>query len=110
MKIRSAAIVGAGAVGAYFIRGLKSVPDLDLYLIAEGERAQHLKEDGVCINNEIYKLAVKTPEEAGETPPDLILLAVKYSGLASAADEIRRAAGPGARLRQFPGDVSLILF
>ena len=94
MNIRSAAIVGAGAVGAYFIWGLKSVPDLDLYLIAEGERAQRLKDDGVWINGEIYRLPVKTPEEAHEVPPDLIFLAVKYSSLAEAADEIRRAAGP----------------
>ena len=94
MNIRSAAIIGAGAVGAYFIWGLKSVPDLDLYLIAEGERAQRLKDDGVWINGEIYRLLVKTPEEAHEAPPDLIFLAVKYSSLAEAADEIRRAAGP----------------
>ena len=91
MTIRSAALIGAGAVGAYFIWGMAGVPDIDFYLVAEGERAQRLKRDGVLINGEVYHLPVRAPEEAKDC--GLIILAVKYSGLSDAISEIRRMAG-----------------
>ena len=91
MTVRSAALIGAGAVGAYFIWGMAGVPDIDFCLVAEGERAERLQRDGVLINGETYHLPVKPPEEAKDC--DLIIVAVKYSGLESAISEIRRMAG-----------------
>ena len=38
MKIRSAAVLGAGAVGAYLVYSLIGKEDLDLCVVAEGER------------------------------------------------------------------------
>ena len=40
MEIRSAALIGAGAVGAFFIRGLSEKLGDNFCIIAEGERAQ----------------------------------------------------------------------
>ena len=42
MKIKKAAILGAGAVGSYVIWGLSGKKDIDLSVIAKGERAARL--------------------------------------------------------------------
>ena len=43
MEIRSAALIGAGAVGAFFIQGLTEVLGDSFCIVAEGERAQRLR-------------------------------------------------------------------
>ena len=50
MKIKSVAVLGAGAVGSYVIWGLSQKPEVRLGVIAEGERADRLRENG-CANN-----------------------------------------------------------
>ena len=82
MKIHSVALIGAGAIGSYFIWGLTGKPDIDFMLIAEGERKERLQK-GVVINGERYTPPVRTPEEAG--PVDLVLIAVKYGAIREAA-------------------------
>ena len=77
MEIKSAAILGAGAIGAYFIYGLSAAPDIDFCLVAKGERKERLEKDGLWINGKNYKPAVKTPEEARGV--DLLLISTKYS-------------------------------
>ena len=88
MKIHSAALIGAGAIGSYFVWGLTGKPDIDFMLIAEGGRKERLQK-GVVINGERFMPPVRTPEEAG--PADLVLIAVKYGA-------IREAAAMAARL------------
>ena len=46
MKIKSVAVLGAGAVGSYVIWGLSEKSDIRLGVIAEGERAERLKKNG----------------------------------------------------------------
>lgn len=88
MEIKSVALIGAGAVGAYFIYGLSELDGIDFCLVAEGARADHLKENGVIINEKTYRPAVKTPEEAHGA--DLLLVCTKYHGLTGALDTIKR--------------------
>lgn len=64
MKIRSVAVLGAGAVGAYIIWGVSKCKDIKLGVIAEGERAERLTRNGCMINQETYHPEVWTPEEA----------------------------------------------
>ena len=45
MKIKSVAVLGAGAVGSYVIWGLSEKSDIRLGVIAEGERAERLKKN-----------------------------------------------------------------
>ena len=47
MKIKSVAVLGAGAVGSYVIWGLSEKSDIRLGVIAEGERAERLKRTDV---------------------------------------------------------------
>ena len=43
MKIKSVAVLGAGAVGSYVIWGLSEKKDIQLGVIASGERAKRLR-------------------------------------------------------------------
>ncbi len=90
MEYRSVAILGAGAVGAYLIWGLTKKADVELCVIAEGERRDRFEKEGFLINGELYKPAVKTPEEAHGV--DLLVVCVKYNALQGALPAIRAIA------------------
>ena len=90
MKIKSVALFGAGAIGAYFIYGFSKAEDLDFCVIANGERKDRIEKEGFIINGETYRPAVKTPEEAHGV--DLLLIATKYHGLLNSLEEIQRIA------------------
>ena len=49
MKIKTVALIGAGAVGCYFVAGLKEKLGENLWVIAEGERKERLEREGVWI-------------------------------------------------------------
>ena len=91
MKIQSVAVLGAGAVGSYVIWGLSEKKDIDLSVIAKGERAERLKAEGCLINGKTYHPEVLTPEEAKGV--DLLVVSLKYGALAGALDDIREAVG-----------------
>ena len=82
-KIKSVALIGAGAVGAYFIDGLMRKKNIDFSVIADGDRRKRLTEQGLKINGETLFPAVKTPEEANGA--DLIIISVKYEAIHEAA-------------------------
>ena len=74
MKIKKVAVLGAGAVGSYVIWGLSSRNDIELGVIAEGERAERLKQNGCTINGKIYHPEVWNPGETDAV--DLLIVAV----------------------------------
>ena len=86
MKIHKAALLGAGAVGSYIIWGLSRCADIQFGVVAQGERAERLKQ-GCVINGITYRPAVWTPREAHGA--DLLVVALKYGALDSAMDAIR---------------------
>ena len=97
MEIRSVALIGAGAVGAYFIQGFMDCPEVDFHVIAEGGRLERLKDEGLVINGRVCRPSVKTPEElkaAYPGGPDLLIVSVKYHGLKGSLDAIRTITGP----------------
>ena len=63
MKMKKIAVLGAGAVGSYVIWGLSKRDDISLGVVAEGERANRLK-NGCIINGVTYHPEVWTPQEA----------------------------------------------
>ena len=81
MKIKTVAIIGADAIGSYFIAGLTEKLGDDLWIVAEGERKERLEKNGIVINDQKYDLHVKTPEEAKGV--DLLIISVKYGALQS---------------------------
>ena len=90
MKI---ALLGAGAVGGYFIWGFENahLPDRHFTVIAEGERCSRLREKGVKVNGTVYHPTVKTPEEAGVQ--DVVIVALKSTGLKDAAGMLKPLTG-----------------
>ncbi len=86
MKIKTVAVLGAGAVGSYIIWGLSEKKDIRLGVIAEGERARRLKK-GCLINGVTYHPEVWTPQKAKGT--DLLIVALKYGALPGAMNSIR---------------------
>lgn len=90
-RYRSVALIGAGAIGSYFIAGFARCEGVSFCVIAEGERRERLMRDGVVINGETFRPAVKTPEEARGV--DLLLVSVKYTVLRDVLDMIATVVG-----------------
>ncbi len=78
------ALLGAGAVGGYFIWGYEeaALSDREFTVIAEGERLKRLSSEGVKVNKKVYHPSVKSPDEAGIQ--DLVIVAVKGNTLKDA--------------------------
>ena len=88
MKIKKVAVLGAGAVGSYVIWGLSSRNDIELGVIAEGERAERLKQNGCTINGKVYHPEVWNPGETDAV--DLLIVALKYGSLSMALESIQK--------------------
>lgn len=86
MKTNTVALVGAGAIGAYFIWGFEQKRDVDFCVVAEGERKARLQEQGLVINEKTYFFPVKDFEEAGKV--DVILIGTKNNAIEEVAQKI----------------------
>ena len=62
MKFTKIALIGAGAVGAYFIYGFTNLENLSFCVVAEGERAERLRKKGIVINEKIYFPEIKSQQ------------------------------------------------
>lgn len=91
MKIRKVALLGAGAIGGYMVWGMQNSLKDNLVTVAEGTRAERLRTEGMKINGEHYDLHVQSAAEASDA--DLLIVAVKYTGLKDAMADIVRIAG-----------------
>lgn len=91
MKIEKVALLGAGAVGAYFIWGLSEKLGENFCVVAKGERKNRLEKEGLTINGKKYPLLVKAPQEAGEV--DLLLVSSKQDALPGALEDIKMVVG-----------------
>lgn len=91
MKINKVALLGAGAVGAYFIWGLSEKMSDNFCVVAKGERKQRLEKNGIIINGKQYLLNVKEPQEL--TDVDLLLVSSKQDALPGMLDDIKCMVG-----------------
>ena len=91
MEIRKVALLGAGAIGGYMVWGMQNFLKDNLVTVAEGTRAERLRKEGMEINGEHYDLHVQSAAEASDA--DLLIVAVKYTGLKDAMADIVRIAG-----------------
>ena len=84
-------------MGTYFVYGLIGKKDLDFCVVADGERRERLERDGIAIDDgngiHVLRPQVRTPQEARGA--DLLLVAVKYTALDAALEDIRQVAAPG---------------
>lgn len=87
MKIEKVALLGAGAVGAYFVWGLSEKLGENFCVAAKGERKARLEKEGLTINGKQYSLLVKEPENVGDV--DLLLVSSKHDALSYALEDIK---------------------
>lgn len=81
-KIKNVAVIGAGAVGSFFLDGLAGKPGINVWAVAEGERKERLEREGLVVNGRHVSLQVRKPSESAG--PDLAVVCVKYGALPEA--------------------------
>ena len=91
-SIRSITILGAGAMGAAYAAMFSEAGGFSVSFLAEGERCERLKREGVTVNGKRFDVAVVRPDEAAG-PADLILVALKHHNLAGALPSMGAQVG-----------------
>jgi 2-dehydropantoate 2-reductase len=91
-EIQKVAVLGAGAMGAYFVTRFFDNPFFETTLIAKGERYEKLKANGIVVNGKQYNIPVINPETATE-PVDLLIVALKHHHLKEAVHGLEKLVG-----------------
>ena len=91
-EIQKVAILGAGAMGAYFASRFFDTAGFSTVLIAKGHRLDKLKTKGLVVNEKSYAIPVIHPDEATSTM-DLIIVALKHHHLEEAAKGLEKLVG-----------------
>ena len=91
-EIKNVAVLGAGAVGAFFATRFFETEGFSSAVIARGERYERLKKEGLTVNGIHYDVPVVHPDRATE-PADLIIVALKHHHLAEAVHDLKNVVG-----------------
>jgi len=91
-EITKVAILGAGAVGAYFATTFFDAEGFQTSLVARGQRYERLRRDGLVVNGRSYLIAVTHPDEA-TAPADLIIVGLKHHHLTTALPDLKNLVG-----------------
>ena len=91
-EIQKVAILGAGAMGAYFAGRFFDTAGFSTVLIAKGPRLDKLKTKGLVVNGKSYTIPVIHPDKATSTM-DLIIVALKHHHLKEAAQGLEKLIG-----------------
>lgn len=91
-QIRSAVLIGLGAMGSFFAPGLQKALGDEFRVMAGGERKKRL-ERGVTINGTACRFPLVEPD-AQTGPADLVIVAVKDHALEEALEQVQNQVGP----------------
>ncbi|MCG6971723.1 MAG: ketopantoate reductase family protein [Desulfobacterales bacterium] len=91
-KIRNVAVLGAGAMGAYFAGRFFDAEGFSTVLIAKEDRLDKLRNNGLIINGKPYAIPVIHPEKAN-SPVDLLIVALKHHQLEKAVQGLKKLIG-----------------
>ncbi len=93
-KIEKVTLIGLGAMGAYFAPSLEArLREGCFRVLAWGSRKERIEKEGVTINGVRHRFTMISPAEEND-PADLVIIAVKYTGLEKALAEIKNQVGP----------------
>ncbi|BCJ94013.1 2-dehydropantoate 2-reductase [Anaerocolumna cellulosilytica] len=93
MKIQKVTLIGLGAMGVFFAPQLEDFLGKENFrVLADGERKQRLEDKGVTVNGINHKFHIITPDTTGDEA-DLIIMAVKDTGLSKAIEDIKNQVG-----------------
>jgi 2-dehydropantoate 2-reductase len=90
--IKKVAILGAGAMGAFFAARFLDAPGLTTAAVARGQRHDQLKQHGVIVNGKAYAMPVEHPD-AVTSEADLIIVALKHHHLEEAVQDLKDLVG-----------------
>ena len=93
MQIKTAAIIGLGAIGCVYGRRLVKYMGDEFAVIAGGKRGDKLRENGIVIDGETLMPKVISPDD-NNFKADLIILSVKNYALDSAIKDIENIITP----------------
>lgn len=98
MKIHKVSLIGLGAMGSFFAPKLNSYLGQENFsVIAGGKRAESLKAKGITVNGINYHFTVIDPQSQNGTS-DLIIIAVKDTGLSQAISDIQNQVGANTKI------------
>lgn len=98
MKIKKVTLIGLGAMGAFFAPKLEAgLPKGAFRVLAGGMRKTRLETAGVTINGVTHRFTIISPEVTGD-PADLVIMAVKDTGLVQAIRDIKNQVGPHTQI------------
>ena len=88
MEIKKMGIMGMGAIGGIYGKELMNTFGDDFYAVADGERGERLKKNGIKVNGDtIFPKVLSTTSP--ETKLDFLILAIKNYQLEESFSEIR---------------------
>jgi 2-dehydropantoate 2-reductase len=87
------AVIGAGAMGAFYASKFFQMDRDCVSLVARGDRYSRLREKGLSVMNQTYHIPVIRCEDKGP-PSDLIVVAVKEYHLEEAIRDLENRIGP----------------
>lgn len=92
-EIKTVSIIGLGALGILFGHHFsKKMPKEHLRIIADSDRIQRYKKEGVFCNGARCDFHYMTPDEPCD-PADLLLFTVKFNGLKDAIQSVKNHVG-----------------
>jgi len=91
-QIRKIAILGAGAMGAFYASRFHAVESYSTVLVATGRRAEDLQKNGVTVNGAGFSIPVSPPLDETE-PADLVIVALKHHQLEGALPDLKHLIG-----------------
>ncbi len=92
-KINTVALVGLGAIGAAYGSKLHDSLKDSFQVVANEERIQKYRKNGMQINNQVYHFNYITPETV-KKPADLVIFSVKNAELPQAIQDVKHHVGP----------------
>ena len=106
MEIKTVSIIGVGALGILFGNRLsKHMLKDDLRIIADSKRIDRYKSEHVYCNSEICDFNYVTPE-VNCGPADLLIFSVKFDGLVSAIQTVKKQVGPNTIIMSLLNGIS----
>src|SRR5699024_10028275 len=91
-QIRTAAIVGLGAIGGVVAPGLELALGHENLRVIAGRKRRGRLENGITINNKIWKCSVVAAKES-TNPADFVIFAVKNAQVKQAVEDARNQIG-----------------
>lgn len=103
--IQTVGIIGMGAIGILFgIQFQKTLGKEHVFIIADRERIERYKREGVYANGEFCDFQYTEAEEAPRV--DLLIFATKYHGLTAAIENAQKACGEETIVMSFLNGIS----